>query len=270
MQSFIDLFQPLWLVCLFAFAGLCAAREAGSFLRRKLARTLQPRTGESRDSYVISGVLGLLGLLVAFTFSLAIDRFDSRRLLVVTEANALGTAWLRTELLDDPQRLRTAMLHYGEARLAYGRARATEKPRHLARAAQLRTALWREATRAVAPYRTTPLAPLVLAPINEAIDTASAREAAHAARLPASVLNMLWVYALLAAATLGFSVPGRQHRLISVALFALLTLALALIVDLDRPRSGMVQVSQRPLADTLQMMREMSAATQNGRSDITP
>lgn len=274
VHSFIDLFEPLWLVCLFAFAGLWGAREAGTLLRRKLARSAHVRTGESRDSYVISGVLGLLGLLVAFTFSLAIDRFDARRLLVVTEANALGTTWLRTDLLDDPRRVRPLLVAYTEARLAYGRARAVDKPQHLARAARLRASLWRETIGAVAPYRTTPLAPLMLAPLNEAIDTASAREAALAARLPTSVLNMLWVYALLAAATLGFSVPGRQYRLISVALFALLTLALALIVDLDRPRSGMVQVSQRPLADTLQMMRDApapaAAVTQIGRSGPTP
>jgi hypothetical protein len=247
---------PLLLVALVLLVLMAASYETGSWAWRRLAKA--PGDHETNDEgYIVSAVLGLLALLIAFCFGLALNRFEARRDLVVTEANAIGTAYLRTALLDDPKPLQAEMRRYVEARLDYGNARSEARQRLLQQSIALQPGIWRTATDAVRPYRTSPLAPLVLAPINKAFDAASSRTAALAARLPASVLAMLSLYAVIAAAVLGYAIAGAQgrHRLASLTLFALLALAIILILDLDRPRSGSIMVSQQPMIDTLAGMK---------------
>ncbi|MGH8043660.1 MAG: hypothetical protein ACREOX_03540, partial [Stenotrophomonas sp.] len=103
-ESAFDL--PLWLLTMVFFLALIAAREFGVFLRtrRNLRRSRTPAAAgaEETDAFSTNTVLGLLALLIGFTFSLALGRYDERRTLVVSEANALGTTWLRTDLLDAP------------------------------------------------------------------------------------------------------------------------------------------------------------------------
>ena len=91
----------LWLVGLALFLVMLLSAQGGAALRKRLARP----TGdaEAAEGYLLSATLALLGLLIAFTFSLAISRFDARRQLVVNEANAIGTAWLRAGLASSPQ-----------------------------------------------------------------------------------------------------------------------------------------------------------------------
>ncbi|MFN9712032.1 MAG: hypothetical protein ACK547_03495, partial [Alphaproteobacteria bacterium] len=135
------------------------------------------------------------------------------------------------------------------SRLHGGPAHAARKPQLAAQSEVLRERLQADTLTGVAPIRTTPLAALVVSAINETIDIGAEREAAHAARLPATVAVDLFVYAVVAAGVLGFALSGssRSHRPVSALMFLLLTLALTLILDLDRPRGGTIQVSQEPM-----------------------
>lgn len=84
--------MPLWLMGLLLFLALCVAREIGHALgERRRARVAQKDESQFDDGITMNSVLGLLALLIAFTFSLTLQRYDSRRALVIGEANALGT-----------------------------------------------------------------------------------------------------------------------------------------------------------------------------------
>ena len=249
---------PLWLVALGLFLALVAAREVGEWVSRHLS----PRASDEDDSergYIISGVLGLLALLIAFTFGLALDRYQTRRDLVVAEANAIGTAEMRVRLLDPPYAARLSGLFrdYAEKRLRYGLATAAGKPPLQKASADLRSRIQTETLIALQPIRATPLAGLVAPAVNETLDIGVAREAAHGARIPTAVIVVLFVYALVSAGVMGAALKGarNRHRSMTALMFLLLTLALGLILDLDRARTGTITISQEPMARLVDGLR---------------
>src|SRR5262245_54435690 len=101
-------YAPLWEIGLFLIGGMFLAGLLGAWSRRRFERRGgdEKEEGSGQEGYVVSAVMGLLALLVGFTFSMAIDRFDTRREHVLTEANAIGTTYLRTQLLEEPHRAR--------------------------------------------------------------------------------------------------------------------------------------------------------------------
>ncbi|PZQ54499.1 MAG: hypothetical protein DI570_22915 [Phenylobacterium zucineum] len=246
---------PLPLVALALLASLALAWEIGARANRRVAVDAPPDE-QGDEGHVLTAVLGLLALLVAFTFGMALDRHETRRSLVVAEANALGTAYLRTDLLEDGGRLRALLRDYAKARLEFGRGAGEGQARALARADRLQAEVWREAVNVTRPLGNSPLTGLVLAPLNEAIDLAASRKAALAARVPVTVLAALWTYAAASAAIMGYVVGGRRrrHRVACAVLFGLLVLALTMILDLDRPRNGAIRVPQTAMADAVAAM----------------
>lgn len=242
---------PLWLLVPLLFGSLLAAREVGAWMRRRLMRS--PDGEATEHDYIFNGILGLLALLIAFTFGLALDRYDARRELVVDEANAIGTAEMRVRLLEGPDGVRLAMLlrAYADTRLRYGEALAAQKPPLRAASLALRARIETETLAALQPIRTTPLAAMITPAINDAIDIGVSREATHASRIPAMVLAVLVIYAWVSAGVLGSALDaaGRRNRGMSALLFVLLTMAIIVILDLDRPQEGAIRISQQPLAD---------------------
>ena len=239
----------LWTTGAVCFGLLIAARELGGLLRGWHDRRLAQEDSELEE-FSMSSVIGLLALLIGFTFSLALQRYELRRDLVIQEANALGTTWLRLALLDadDQARLRPLMRSYVDARVAFGVARTAEQ----SATANLRTnalqqRLWQDAGTAVAPARSTVLAALVLAPLNESIDLAGARKAQHEASVPTRLLRVLLGYALVSAGMIGYQ--RRRFRTASTVVLLLFTLAGTVILDLDRPTTGGILEPQTPMLD---------------------
>jgi hypothetical protein len=241
---------PVWAAGLILLAVLTLASRVGIWLRA--------RTGDASHEdggYILSAALGLLALLIGFTFSLALSRYEMRRDLVLQEANAIGTTHLRAQLAPEPFRseLRTLIRRYVDARLALADAGedATAIARAEAQADQLQQQIW-DTTMAAVPHIDPPVVvPLLTASVNDTIDLAASRKAALAARLPSSVVLALLVYAVISAGILGYVTQGirRGTHVSAVLLFVLLTLAIGLILDLDRPRTGSIVVSQAPLLD---------------------
>jgi hypothetical protein len=225
-------------------AGLLLASALGGWLGRRLGI---PDRGTDHG-HVLGGILGLLALLVAFAFGWALDRYEQRRDLVVREANAIGTAAMRLQLLDAPHALRLTDTYraYAVVRLDYGLAQDGDKPALRKTSEALRARIEAQTLAALAPIRHTNLAGSILAAVNESLDVGAAREAAQAARLPAEVLAAIAVYALVTAVALGMTLRG--HRALSTMMYLLLTLSLSIIVDLDHPRIGWITVSQDPMA----------------------
>ncbi len=256
---FLDKFiaiQPLPLIALALFLSLIAAELIGGQLRKRLQRKSEDVATEAAGiDYILTSVFALLGLLIAFTFGLALDRYETRRDLVVQEANAIGTAHIRSAFAAEPaqKELRTLLENYASARLAYGEARFEDRPELAARSATLRSELALAGIAASESVSTPTLAPALISSVNEVIDVGSEREAINLARVPASVVLMLLGYALISALILGYSQANATvtQRVANRMLFILLTFALVTIFDLDRPSTGTIKVSQQPMAELI-------------------
>jgi hypothetical protein len=226
---------------------LIAARELGYWVHRRRAVS---GASAGEDGFTLTSVLGLLALLVGFTFSMSLSRFDTRRQLVLEESNAIGTTWLRVQLLDEKSRAELSPLlrAYVAERIVYGDA-PTEDAQNAsyARASALQNRFWQTMGRDIEPIRTTPLYSLVVSATNDMFDLAASRKAARAAHIPQRVLVVLLIYTLFVAFLVGYE-KGRS-RWASTMLFVLLLIAAALILDIDQPVRGAVQVSQQPMRD---------------------
>ena len=205
---------------------------------------------QDTDTFSLSAVLGLLALLIGFTFSLALQRYDARRELVIAEANALGTTWLRSDLLEPAprQQLRQVLRRYVANRVAFGAAPDADAEWRIHRQTeQLQAELWATVVAVTAPYRTTPLASLLVSTTNESIDLAARRIATRQAHIPVRILRILVLYAVIAAGMVGYQQP--RQRSASLLMFVLITLAVTLVIDLDHPVAGWISVPQTPMLD---------------------
>lgn len=213
---------------------------------RQLAR--DPEAARSGAGVVEGAVFSLLGLLIAFTFSGAAARFDARRQLVVEEANNIGTAWLRLDLLPSAAQppLREKFRQYVDVRLAvYGNlhdAAATQAA--LARTAALQNEIW---TGAVAACRDagSSTAPMLLLPaLNQMIDITTTRTMAAKTRAPALIYAVLVVLVLAGSLLVGYGMAaGRKHNWFHTFAFVLaITLAMYVIFDFEFPRIGLIRL----------------------------
>lgn len=257
---------PLWLIGVLLFAALFVAREAGFWLRWR-RRDGQARTSSDDEGHVLSVSLGLLALLIGFTFAMALARHDQQRAFVLQEANAIGSAYGYAALLNEPDRsdVRARLRAYVDARMRYadGSPRADTADTAYRETATLQRELAEHVAAAVRPERQTSLATALVGNLNTMFDAAAARKAAIEARVPARVIEVLILFAFIAQGILGYVLgdPERRQRVLGVVLSGLLTMALVLVIDLDRPWSGAVQVSQQPMLDLRENLRTAQEET---------
>lgn len=253
----------LLLLAALLFGAMCAAAALGVLLHRH--RQAAP-PGAAKDAeggqegYIVSAVLGLLALLLGFTFSLAVDRFDTRRMLVLEEANAIGTTYLRAQLLTEPHRARMTdlLIRYTDARLALAKA----SPGSAAQQELLRTNdalltdIWAATSASFDSIKGLDFSSTYLDSVNALIDLDASRKTARQARVPTEVFAVLFVYLITTAGVLGYVLKGTRGRAAAAFLLALLTLSLFLIIDINRPVAGGVVESQRPME---QLRRSLAA-----------
>lgn len=245
---------PAVLVALFFIACEC-----GYHLHRRFGGA-----GSTEDeTQVLSTALLVLALLLGFTFSMALGRYDERRQLVVQEANDIGTAWLRAGLVPAPQgpQLQQALSDYAQVRQSSPLRSETDK---LAAAARLREQMWQRAVQAQATLDGARAVSLVGA-VNAVIDTGTTREKAVAARVPGEVIMLLVIFASVACFLLGYVLAAhrQRHRFASGVLFVLMALTIMLILDLDRPADGAILIDQSALQELAGQLASQSAAGQN-------
>ncbi|KRG43302.1 hypothetical protein ARC20_00970 [Stenotrophomonas panacihumi] len=254
-------FLPLWLFTLLFFALLLIAREVGIWFRRRRPAPVETDKEKDEDAFAMTSVMGLLALLIGFTFSVALSRYDERRELVVKEANAIGTTWLRTGLLEgqDGERMRDVLKRYVDARIAFGAARNHDEERaQFARTEALQNELWAVMSAGIAGFRDTPRASLIVTTTNESIDLAAERLATREAHIPSRILRMLLLFAVLAAGLVGYE-RARQRKETTLVLL-LFALAVGLVIDLDQPSTGMTNVPQTPMLDLKESLGTPPAA----------
>jgi hypothetical protein len=230
------------------FVSLLVCMELGRRIgRRRLAR--DPDALDAGTGAVDGMVFALLGLLVAFTFSGAASRFDDRRALIVTEANDIGTAYLRIDLLPEDARapLRDAFHRYVDSRLAsYARDMSAEEFNAAYGTSQeIQSEIWKLAVAASGRPDAPPAANMLLLPaINEMIDITSTRMAALRIHPPWPIFAMLLVTALVCALLAGNAMlKSRSPNWIHILGFAAITtITMYVIADLEYPRRGLIQV----------------------------
>jgi hypothetical protein len=250
---------PLPALCVILLACVFLAAGAGLALRNWAKRDRAADTPEqqSQENSIVSGLLGLLTLLLAFTFSLAIDRFEARRELVITHSNAIGTAYLRVQLLPEPHRTRLSglLVDYTANILSLAQARRKDVPSLLARDDRLLGDIWSATVAAHDATRTLPFSAGFLQSMNTMIDADAARRGERLTRLPNRVLAALFIYLAITGTVLGYLVSGNRIRLVASALMTLLVVSLVLIVDIDQPtRDGIVE-SQSPIEAVLETLK---------------
>lgn len=237
-----------WVAIVFVgvlFVGMMACLELG----RRFGRRAAGETGGREGLGVVEGaVFALLGLLIAFTFSGAATRFENRRHLIVEEANDIGTAYLRIDLLpsDAQPEIREMFRQYVDARLDIYRhiSDLNRVYQDLARSQSLQNEIWQRSVAAAGRSPNTAASMLLLPALNAMIDITTVRTAATEDHPPSAIFFMLAVIALATSLMAGFEMAGAKRRswlhILGYAL--IMSIAVYVILDLEFPRMGLIRV----------------------------
>ncbi|AKH37987.1 MULTISPECIES: bestrophin-like domain [Nitrosomonas] len=230
------------------FIGLLLVFGIGRYIG---VRWLLATESEHTSAGLLDGaIFGLLGLLIAFTFSGAISRFDDRKEMVITEANAIGTAYLRLDLLavETQPALRALFRQYLDARLEIYQKlpdlKATEVA--LVRANALQGEIWSAAVKACEVTGSVPTTNLLLTALNEMFDIATQRTVVALEMHPPTIIYvMLFSLALISAGLAGYTTAGiAKHSLTHMVVFAaIIAITVYVILDIEYPRLGLIRVN---------------------------
>ncbi len=256
---------PAWAIFALSVAAVMIAIEVGY----RGGRRIRDRTEDEKESPVsaISGTtLGLLAFILAFTFAIVSDRFDTRKALVRDEANALRTAYARSEFLPQPDRneAKTLLREYVANRLAAVQSGDLDQvSKALVRADQTQRRLWDMAVANARQDMNSDVAALYIESLNEVTNLQALRVAIGLqARIPPTVWLVLIALIILSMIGVGYqtAIAGSRRTWATFFLALSFSLVIMLIVELDRPQAGSLVVSQQPLAD----LQTWMAADPNG------
>lgn len=283
LHSIFDVF-PWWLLLLILIAIFMVVLEFAFRLtsRRRRDRSDGSGDGDSHDSHaadvrdkgdtgrsgerrrssaslILGSLLAMLSLLLAFGFGIAESRFQTRKQLVLEEANAIQTTYLRASMLPPAhaERTRELLRHYVADRIS--KSTVESLPELLAGSARIHKALWDEAMASATEVPDSRYIPLYIQSLNEVLDLHESR-LTHAAyyRMPAPALAALLVVAVLAIAVLGHVLGLADARSFWPALAIVTAIAtiVVLIVDLDRPWNRLFPVSNQSMVDVQSAISE--------------
>ena len=244
---------PLTIVFLGSIAAFFVAIETGHLVGAKVEKGANVSTLEA-------SVLGLLALMIGFTFSMALNRFEARRDALVSEANAIGTATLRARLLPAPYDGESLKLFrdYARIRVNFGEREqsAPENVEALQRSREIQEALWRQAQAASVKDNAMVPTGLYIQALNQVFDDQQKRLTIIRNRVPNIVFVGLYSVAVTALWLTGYaSAIDRRHWRRPTYVAGLLVAGVILLIqDLDRPSGGFITVSQQPMTDTAQAL----------------
>jgi hypothetical protein len=262
-----DIFHQLneFLVAALIFLALIAVGEVAYHLgRRQLvdkkneASTEVTPVTHAHLNEIQTAIFAVLGLLLAFTFSMAVSRFDERKQALVTETNAIGTAYLRVQLLPPGQQATAAATfrHYVDARLATARPNwyldvGLEKT-----TSALQQQLWAQGTNAATQDPRAVTTGLYVQSLNDMFDAQSSRDAARLNQLPATTLFLLISISTLSVGILGYrsGIGGGRSLTGAILLALVIALVVLIILDLDQPYQGFITISQQGMSQLRQSM----------------
>jgi len=241
------------LILLLSFVGLWLSMRLGAFVRMKQGSL----AGDERTDFnvILGATLTLLGLIIGFSFSMALSRYDQRKNFEAAEANAIGTAYMRLNLLPDDTaaKARASMKKYLDLRIRFYEARDWSQLEQINRdTEQLQNEVW-DKLRGEASRQPAAVATLVLSGLNNVWDAQGFTQAAWWNRIPFGAWSLMTVIAVFGGALIGNGAHSRRSLLFP--LFSLvIALAFFFVADLDNPRAGLVRVVPKNLvilADSL-------------------
>lgn len=229
------------------FIGLLIFLEAGFRLgRRNVARN--PESAHEGIGSIEAAVFALLGLLLAFSLSGATGRLDNRRQLIVEEANAIGTAYLRLDLLSPGEQpaIRQLFRTYLDARLQVYELfeRSADIAEQMARVAELQREIWTQVVSATKQSADPALEQLLLPAVNDMIDVTTARSIALDTHLPPLIVQLIVAMALLSGLVAGYAMAkrGRRSWLHMLLYAAIVAVTLYVVLDVEYPRAGLIRL----------------------------
>lgn len=238
------------------------AIQTGYWLGHATRRRLQDEK-ESAVSARTAAILGLVAFMLAFTFGIVTDRYDARKALVRNEANAIGTAYLRSAFLPEPEHSKTAELFrkYVDDRLAAAQSHDPGQVQNvLIESNRIQRQLWDMAVMNARKDMHSPVAALYVESLNAVIDIHALRVAvAWQARIPAGIWLALYALVILGMIGVGYqtAIAGSTRKSWATVILAVsFSLVISLIASLDRPQSGFITVSQQPLVDARASMSD--------------
>lgn len=244
--------SPVWLLYAGTVLLLLAGNEVGFRLGR-WRRARMPEGEKTPASAIMGSTLGLLAFMLAFTFGMSGSRFDARKQLVLDEASAVLRAHQRAQFLPEPQRSECSRLlrDYVELRVQVATRRSLSEMQELVtRSEGIQNALWKEAT--TLADRPSGGLSIFIQSLSELTDLQMKRvRAAVWNRIPPAIVLTLYGIAFLALTAMGYGAGLAESRTTVPSVMLILTFSaiIVLIVDLERPRQQLFEVSQQPMAD---------------------
>ena len=250
----LDVF-PLWGLFIAILLLILLSVEGGY----RLGIYRRSRSEEEKEASVgamVGATLGLLAFMLAFTFGLAATRFDTRRQVLLDEANAIGTTYLRAGMLPDRrEEIRALLRDYVDTRLEA--VRSGNVTAGIRRSEHLQDQLWAQAVAVGENNPTSIVVGLFVQSLNEVIDLHAKRLTAGLRnRIPGAIWVVLFAVAVLALAAMGYhaGLSRTSRSLAELAVTFAFAAIIGLIADLDRPQEGILKVSQQALIDLRQSM----------------
>jgi len=219
---------------------------------------VQRREESDREifSFLLGGTLTLLGLIVGFTFSMAVGRYDQRKNYEEQEANAIGTEYVRADLLPatDAAKVRSQLRAYADQRVLFYTRGDGEQLRSVnAETTRLQGEMWRVVA-AYASSQATPVAALVTSGMNDVLNSQGYTQAAWWNRIPIEAWVLMVAIAIFCNALIGLRARERKATLFLI-LPAVLSVTLSLIADIDSPRGGVIRVVPENLRAVVESMK---------------
>ena len=249
-----DPFNYPWLVLGFSVLSLWAAARIGVSIQKWRGSSNEA----TRDDFtlLIGATLTLLGLIIGFTFSMAVERYDQRKNLEEEEANAIGTEYVRANLLPaaDAEKVHTLLKGYLDQRIIdYSNSVPQERRRVVIQTAKLQNELW-SAVQAPAMAQPTAAASLILSGMNDVLNSQGYTQAAWWNRIPVAAWILLIAISILCNLLLGYGLREKSGYVFLILPIAL-SISFFLIADIDSPRRGIIHVRPQNLEALAESLR---------------
>lgn len=252
----------LWWAFVISVVTVCASIWIGTVLG-SIRRRRPDHEQEGSLGTIISATLGLLAFMLAFTFGIASERFQVRRQLLLDEVNVIGTTYLRAGLLKEPHRseVRQLLRKYVELRVELTKTGGKERVQAVESAVrqshELQKQMWSHANAMAMADRSSEIDALFIDSLNELINALTSRFTVFQYRIPPTIWFALGFITVLAMGTVGYQLGLSDTKAIKIAIVLALTFSAVvfLIIDLDDPNQGYLQVGQQPLFELHQQMQ---------------
>lgn len=249
---------PLWGLFVLTITLVLISMEFGFRIGKRRFKREEAEKNASTGS-MVGAVLGLLAFMLAFTFGMSSQRYDTRRQLLRDEANAVQIAYLRAGFLTEPRRteIRSLLREYVEVRLAG--VQLSETPLAIERSKEIHNQLWAKSVAEAEKNPGSIVVGLYIHNLNDLIDLHAMRvQAGLWSRVPPAIIFVLYFVTVLAMVSVGYlaGIAGRRVRLVSWALALSFSSVMFLIIDLDRPHEGILEVNQQMMLDLRKQLAE--------------